>query len=52
MAVRRTPYLVQLAWYVLEYHRHHRCPECADGDSCPAVRVARSRITAWRRFLP
>ncbi|WP_428962627.1 hypothetical protein [Micromonospora fluostatini] len=50
MRTRRMPHLIQHAWYVLEYHRHHRCPHCTANDWCPDVRVARTRITAWRRY--
>ncbi|MER7166459.1 hypothetical protein [Micromonospora sp. NPDC000207] len=50
MTVRRLPYLVRRAWYVLDFHRHHRCPRCTTGGWCPAVQVARTRITAWRRY--
>ncbi|WP_231931683.1 hypothetical protein [Micromonospora echinospora] len=50
MTARRTPQTVQTAWYVLEYHRHHRCPYCTDSGWCQDVQIARTRITAWYRY--
>ncbi|MFY1705043.1 MULTISPECIES: hypothetical protein [Micromonospora] len=50
VTARRTPHLVQQAWYVLEYHRHHRCPNCTASAWCREVILARSRIAAWHRY--
>ncbi|WDZ85910.1 hypothetical protein [Micromonospora cathayae] len=50
--MRRTPYLIQLAWYTLEFHRHHTCTHCTRSGWCSAVQVARTRLTAWYRYRP
>ena len=47
---REAPFLVQSAWYCLDYHRHSRCAKCTETGFCPIVEAARARIRAWRRF--
>ncbi|ADU06425.1 hypothetical protein ML5_0883 [Micromonospora sp. L5] len=47
---REVPFLVQSAWYCLDYHRHARCWKCTDTGSCVMREAARNRIREWRRF--
>lgn len=46
---REVPFLVQLAWSSLDYHRHKRCNRCAEADPCPSVGEARATIKEWRQ---
>ncbi|SCL15311.1 hypothetical protein GA0074694_1150 [Micromonospora inyonensis] len=46
---RDVPFLVQMSWAVLDYHRVQRCRRCHPDGWCPRVAVARARILAWRR---
>ncbi|MFI0794148.1 hypothetical protein ACH4OY_15900 [Micromonospora rubida] len=52
MTARRLPLLIRAAWHTLEWHRHRRCSACCLSGWCPLVQVAKTRITAWRRFSP
>ncbi len=46
--MKETPFVVQMAGYVLDFHVRNRCPKCRDGW-CPRVVLAQARIIAWRR---
>ncbi|WP_281899684.1 hypothetical protein [Micromonospora humidisoli] len=47
---RTVPFLIELAWRCLDYHRHARCGKCTATGFCPAAEAARTRIRAWRRY--
>lgn len=47
---RQLPYLVELAWGCLDYHRHSCCWMCTESGFCPMKEAARNRIREWRRY--
>ncbi|MBY8870718.1 hypothetical protein K7640_02535 [Micromonospora sp. PLK6-60] len=43
------PFLVQVAWFVLDDHTFKRCAWCHPDGWCPRVALSRAQILAWRR---
>ncbi|MDG4806772.1 hypothetical protein O7634_08400 [Micromonospora sp. WMMD1120] len=47
----KIPFVVELSWTVVDYHRVQRCVRCHPDGWCPRAAVARARILAWRRAV-
>ncbi|GIJ28084.1 hypothetical protein Vqi01_32460 [Micromonospora qiuiae] len=43
------PFLVQVAWFILDDHRVKRCPRCHLDGWCPRVAVSRAQVLAWQQ---
>ncbi|WP_433387129.1 hypothetical protein [Micromonospora sp. KLBMP9576] len=45
---RQVPFLVEVAWFVIDDHHVKPCHWCHPDSWCPRFTAARARLLAWR----